>query len=52
MLMHEAAGEAEISAYLEDIATNHMGMPTPALADNCTRAAASLVRLKRSFEGH
>jgi len=53
MLMDDGADAAAIAAYLEDIATNYMGITAnPALTNDCSRAAAILLRLKPSFGLH
>ena len=53
MLMDERATAETISAYLFEIATNHMGLPnSEELGDRSDRAAKTLLAMRPLFETH
>ncbi len=53
MLMDERATVEQITAYLLDTATDHMGLShSPPLAGRCDQAARTLVSLRPNFETH
>ena len=53
MLMEERATAEAIAAYLEDIATRHMGLSqTPAGLQSSKRTAQMLVAMRHEFETH
>lgn len=49
MLMDRNADADTITAYLHEIATQHMGLSYPGLKDRCIRTAELLVALRPEF---
>lgn len=53
MLMDHRASEGKIRDYLDEAATEHMGLsPHAGLVERCATAAAVLVGLRPEFETH